>query len=283
MKQTFPWALKASVSGVMHKVWKRWEGLMLCSAWIHSAHTAHTSCSDRQLSLRDRMSARDTFSCRRQTSRFQTRAHSNGITTLKNHFDHTKNKVDVCREQTSGHFLHEGKTQIVWIAMAAHDHTTTHTLLVPRNDARHPHEHTHHHLWSIITEEPNLLCGTQQTQRVHAASCGRSITPSSVHLTQNLAFPSLLASTEGWRYVRIDIIVRHKESTVNPCASISITNKQQKYFIFSSILSSVCHSLKHLCQLAGQRAAGVPEQIYSGWSQLQSRKRHLKQPHWPRK
>lgn len=67
MKQTFPWALNASVSGVMHKVWKRWEGLMLCRARIHSAHTAHTSCSDRQLSLRDRMSARDTFSCDAQT------------------------------------------------------------------------------------------------------------------------------------------------------------------------------------------------------------------------
>lgn len=64
MKQTFPWALKARVSGVMHRVWKRWEGLMLCSAWTHSAHTAHTSSSDRQLSRSERMSARDTFSCR---------------------------------------------------------------------------------------------------------------------------------------------------------------------------------------------------------------------------
>lgn len=63
MKQTFPWALKAKVSGVIHRVWKRWEGLMLCSARTHSAHTAHTSSSDRQLSRRERMSARDTFSC----------------------------------------------------------------------------------------------------------------------------------------------------------------------------------------------------------------------------
>lgn len=63
MKQTFPWALKARVSGVIHRVWKRWEGLMLCRATAHSAHTAHTSSSDRQLSRKERMSARDTFSC----------------------------------------------------------------------------------------------------------------------------------------------------------------------------------------------------------------------------
>lgn len=63
MKQTFPWALKARVSGVIHRVWKRWDGLMLCSATTHCAHTAHTSSSDRQLSRRERMSARDTFSC----------------------------------------------------------------------------------------------------------------------------------------------------------------------------------------------------------------------------
>lgn len=35
---------------------------MLCSERTHSAHTAHTSCSDRQLSLRHRISAKDTFS-----------------------------------------------------------------------------------------------------------------------------------------------------------------------------------------------------------------------------
>lgn len=35
---------------------------MLCSERTHSAHTAHTSCSDRQLSLRHSISAKDTFS-----------------------------------------------------------------------------------------------------------------------------------------------------------------------------------------------------------------------------
>lgn len=63
MKHTFPCALKARVSGVMHSVWNKWEGLMLCSAWTHSAHTAHTSSSDRQLSRSERMSASETFSC----------------------------------------------------------------------------------------------------------------------------------------------------------------------------------------------------------------------------
>ncbi|CAL8362005.1 unnamed protein product [Boreogadus saida] len=32
MKHTFPWALKASVSGVMHRLWKSWVGWMLRKA-----------------------------------------------------------------------------------------------------------------------------------------------------------------------------------------------------------------------------------------------------------
>lgn len=90
MKQTFPWALKARVSGVMHRVWKRWEGLMLCRARAHSAHTAHTSSSVRQLSLRERMSARDTFSCGhiqvcfRFTLEFSLKIISKGVPSVHN-------------------------------------------------------------------------------------------------------------------------------------------------------------------------------------------------------
>lgn len=63
MKQTLPWALKARVSGVIQRVWKSGEWAMLRKERTHSKHTAHTSCSDRQLSRRERMSARETFSC----------------------------------------------------------------------------------------------------------------------------------------------------------------------------------------------------------------------------
>lgn len=56
----------------MHSVWNKWEGLMLCSAWTHSAHTAHTSSSDRQLSRSERMSASETFSCGQAGSSDQT-------------------------------------------------------------------------------------------------------------------------------------------------------------------------------------------------------------------
>lgn len=64
MKHTFPLVLKASVSGVMHRVWKMAEWATLRIARLHSRHTAQASCSLRPLSRRERMSARDTFSCR---------------------------------------------------------------------------------------------------------------------------------------------------------------------------------------------------------------------------
>lgn len=67
MKHTLPWALKASVSGVMQSVWKSEDRAMPCSEHTHSTHTASTSSSDRQLSRRERMSAKDTFSYQSHT------------------------------------------------------------------------------------------------------------------------------------------------------------------------------------------------------------------------
>lgn len=63
MKHTFPLVLKAKVSGVMHSVWKRAACATLRMARQHSRHTAQASRSPRPRSRRDRMSARDTFSC----------------------------------------------------------------------------------------------------------------------------------------------------------------------------------------------------------------------------
>lgn len=63
MKHTFPLVLKAKVSGVMHRVWKMAAWATLCMDRLHSRHTAQASCSLRPRSRRERMSARDTFSC----------------------------------------------------------------------------------------------------------------------------------------------------------------------------------------------------------------------------
>lgn len=63
MKHTLPLVLKASVSGVMHRVWKMAAWATLLMDRLHSRHTAHASCSLRPLSRSERMSARDTFSC----------------------------------------------------------------------------------------------------------------------------------------------------------------------------------------------------------------------------
>lgn len=64
MKHTFPLVLKARVSGVMHRVWKMAECATLLMDRLHSRHTAQASRSLRPLSRRERMSARDTFSCK---------------------------------------------------------------------------------------------------------------------------------------------------------------------------------------------------------------------------
>lgn len=63
MKHTFPLVLKAKVSGVMHRVWKMAAWATLRMDRLHSRHTAQASCSLRPRSRRERMSARDTFSC----------------------------------------------------------------------------------------------------------------------------------------------------------------------------------------------------------------------------
>lgn len=63
MKHTFPLVLNARVSGVMHRVWKMAVWATLLMDRLHSRHTAHASCSLRPRSRRERMSARDTFSC----------------------------------------------------------------------------------------------------------------------------------------------------------------------------------------------------------------------------
>lgn len=63
MKHTFPLVLKARVSGVMHRVWKMAACATLRMDRLHSRHTAQASCSLRPRSRRERMSARDTFSC----------------------------------------------------------------------------------------------------------------------------------------------------------------------------------------------------------------------------
>lgn len=63
MKHTFPLVLNARVSGVMHRVWKMAVWATLLMDRLHSRHTAHASCSLRPWSRRERMSARDTFSC----------------------------------------------------------------------------------------------------------------------------------------------------------------------------------------------------------------------------
>lgn len=64
MKHRFPLVLKARVSGVMHRIWKRAEWATLLRARLHSRHTAQASCSLRPPSRRERTSVRDTFSCR---------------------------------------------------------------------------------------------------------------------------------------------------------------------------------------------------------------------------
>lgn len=63
MKHTFPLVLKARVSGVMHRLWKMAAWATLRMDRLHSRHTAHASCSLKPRSRRERMSARDTFSC----------------------------------------------------------------------------------------------------------------------------------------------------------------------------------------------------------------------------
>lgn len=63
MKHTLPLVLNARVSGVMHRVWKMAAWATLRMDRLHSRHTAQASCSLRPLSRRERMSARDTFSC----------------------------------------------------------------------------------------------------------------------------------------------------------------------------------------------------------------------------
>lgn len=63
MKHTFPLVLKAKVSGVMHRVWKMAAWATLLMDRLHSRHTAQASCSLRPRSRRERISARDTFSC----------------------------------------------------------------------------------------------------------------------------------------------------------------------------------------------------------------------------
>lgn len=63
MKHTLPLVLKARVSGVMQRVWNMAERATLLTDRLHSRHTAQASCSLRPPSRRERMSARDTFSC----------------------------------------------------------------------------------------------------------------------------------------------------------------------------------------------------------------------------
>lgn len=146
------------------------------------------------------------------------------------------------------------------VGMAAQDHRTTHThtFLVPRNDTTYPHEHT-----------PSSVIHYYQRAKFTLANTASSKIPCSILWSEyyRVFSADTKAGLNSVRRLGIDVMVRHKGSTVNPMPPQLFVCTTTK--VFCLFLPSVCHSFKHLCQLAGQGAAGVLQQtadnkVYSG-------------------
>lgn len=158
--------------------------------------------------------------------------------------------------------------------MAAQDHMThtqihTHSFGA-KDDATHPHVHTpssviHYYqrakLTAVTTESWKMPCSVVWSE------C------SFLLFSWHKSWPKLHRKAKNWRYGPSQRI------NCGPGASVTVSFSFAPWQIFYLLLSLVFvgHNLKHLCQLAGQRAAGVLQQTArnkgnSGWSQLLNRK-----------